>query len=74
MSETMKNVEVEINPLDGALYVRPRNISPVLSVDAYFALENIGVDTLNRFTKKHFKFQLMKRTWVTRSLYPQVEN
>lgn len=49
-----KNVEVEINPIDGALYVRPRNINPVLSVDAYFALENIGVDTLNRFTKKHF--------------------
>ena len=49
-----KNVEAEINPKDGALYVRPRNIDPVLSVDQYFALENIGVDTLNRFTKKHF--------------------
>jgi hypothetical protein len=34
--------------------VHPRNIDPTISIGAYFALENSGVDALLRFWKKHF--------------------
>ena len=49
-----KPVEIELHSDDGAILIRPRNMEPNLAVDAYFALENPGVDVLLRFAKKHF--------------------
>lgn len=49
-----KSIEIEIDQKDGAILIRPRNIEPLLATSAFFALENPGVDTLLRFSKKHF--------------------
>jgi len=49
-----KSVEIEVDRKDGAILVHPRNIDPTISIGAYFALENSGVDALLRFWKKHF--------------------
>ncbi|MBT8763183.1 AAA family ATPase [Desulfohalobiaceae bacterium Ax17] len=49
-----KSIEIEVNRKDGAIFIRPRNIEPTLSIGAFFALENPGVDALLRFEKKHF--------------------
>lgn len=49
-----KSIEIEIDQKDGAILIHPRNIEPELAISAFFALENPGVDTLLRFSKKHF--------------------
>ncbi len=49
-----KSVEIEIDEKDGSLLIHPRNIEPSIAINAYFALENPGVDALLRFSKKHF--------------------
>lgn len=49
-----KPIEIEVDRKDGAILVHGRNIDPIISVGAYFALENPGVDALLRFWKKHF--------------------
>ena len=50
-----KTVEIEIDKTDGSLLIRPRNIKPSLAINAYFALENPGIEALLRFNKKHFE-------------------
>lgn len=47
-------VEIEILNKDGSLNIRPRNITPVLDIRSYSALDNQGVEPLLRFSKKHF--------------------
>lgn len=49
-----KPIEIEVDRKDGTILIHPRNIDPTIAVDAYFALENPGVDVLLRFGKKHF--------------------
>jgi len=49
-----KPIEIEVDRKDGAILIHPRNIDPTITVGAYFALENPGVDALLRFGKKHF--------------------
>lgn len=49
-----KPIEIEVDQKDGAILIHPRNIEPSLAISAFFALENPGVDTLLRFSKKHF--------------------
>ena len=49
-----KSIEIEVNRNDGAILIHPRNTEPNLAIDAYFALENPGIDALLRFGKKHF--------------------
>ncbi|SDX43319.1 AAA domain-containing protein [Nitrosomonas oligotropha] len=49
-----KPIEIEVDRKDGAILIRPRNIEPTLAISAFFALENPGVDTLLRFSKKYF--------------------
>ena len=49
-----KPIEIEVARKDGAILIHHRNIDPIIAVDAYFALENPGVDALLRFGKKHF--------------------
>jgi len=50
-----KAVEIEIDENDGSLLIRPRNIEPSLAINAYFALDNPGIEALSRFNKKHFE-------------------
>ncbi len=49
-----KSIEIEVDRKNGAILIHPRNIDPTITVGAYFALENPGVDALLRFGKKHF--------------------
>ena len=49
-----KPIEIEVDRKDGAILIHPRNTDPMIVVDAYFALENPGVNALLRFEKKHF--------------------
>lgn len=49
-----KPIEIEVSRKDGSLLIHPRNIDPIITIGAYFALENPGVDLLLRFGKKHF--------------------
>jgi AAA domain len=49
-----KPIEIVVDRKDGAILIHPRNADPTLAIEAYFALENPGVDALLRFGKKHF--------------------
>ncbi len=49
-----KPIEIEIDRKDSSILIQPRTIEPTLAVGAFFALDNPGVDTLLRFSKKHF--------------------
>ncbi len=49
-----KPIEIEVSREDGAILIHPRNLEPTLAVGSFVALENAGVNTLLRFSKKHF--------------------
>ena len=47
-------IEIEVNTKDGSILIHPRNIDPIISLEAYYALGNPGVDALSLFCKGHF--------------------
>ena len=46
-------VELQIDPDDGAIAVRPRSTEPQLALKSYFAVENPGADAVYQFGSKH---------------------
>jgi hypothetical protein len=48
-------VELDIDPEDGAIRVRPRSAEPTVAVKAYHELEVGGADTFQRFAREYFK-------------------
>ena len=47
-------VEIEIDPDNGSLLIRPRGTQPQLALDPYFALDNPGAETILSFALNFF--------------------